>query len=101
MVFQKRSCSIATRVQCQIAAALQMARQRVLSEVHTAHATKHAALASLDRDARAHQTHLTAVATRATEAQRQPNLQVFTMSCEHVIFFRMFLTILTYICNRN
>jgi hypothetical protein len=58
-------------------AAVQAAQQRVLNEVETAHATKHAALASLDRDARAHQTQLTAVATRATEAQRQPNLQVW------------------------
>ncbi len=55
---------------------MQAARQRVLNEVETAHATKHAALVTLDRDARAHQTQLTAIATRATEAQRQPNLQV-------------------------
>ena len=64
------------RLSFQIAAAVQAAHQRVLKEVEAAHATKHAALASLDRDARAHQTQLTAVATRATEAQRQPNLQV-------------------------
>ncbi len=63
----------------QIVAAVQAARQRVLNEVETAHATKHAALVSFDRDARAHQTQLTAVATRATEAQRQPNLQVYKL----------------------
>jgi hypothetical protein len=67
---------ISISISYQIAAALQAARQRVLNEMEIAHATKHTALVGLDRDARAHQTQLTAIATRATEAQRQPNLQV-------------------------
>ena len=60
----------------QIIAAAQAARQRVLHEVDVAHASKHATLSDHERDARAHQGHLAAVATRATEAQRQPNVQV-------------------------
>ena len=60
----------------QIIAAAQAARQRVLHEVDAAHASKRATLSDHERDARAHQGHLAAVATRATEAQRQPNLQV-------------------------
>ncbi len=65
---------------------MQAAHQRVLDEVEAAHATKHATLVDFDRNARAYQANLTAVATRATEAQRQLNLQVLqtAMSACHL-----------------
>jgi hypothetical protein len=61
----------------QIATALQAARDRVLLEIDAIHNTKHAALTDFVRDVRTHQNQLTVAATRATDAQRQPNLQVF------------------------
>jgi hypothetical protein len=75
-LFSNSKCLCYILEVCQIIAAAQAARQRVLHEVDAAHASKHAALSDHERDARAHQGHLAAVATRATEAQRQPNLQV-------------------------
>ena len=73
----------------QIIAAAQAARQRVLHEVDAAHASKHATLSDHERDARAHQGHLAAVATRATEAQRQPNLQVGLLAVSAFALYRI------------
>ena len=97
-IFIQNYVLVLCRGNCQIIAAAQAARQRVLHEVDVAHASKHATLSDHERDARAHQGHLAAVATRATEAQRQPNLQVGLCAVSASALYRIqcFTIILTH-----